>query len=130
MTNETNLKQKLRVLVQDIRAAADTYPSAKFTRIADEIAALDREITGAGKIETPDPVPNPFRSARESRNLTQTEAGDRIGVTKQMISQYETGARKPGQDAIQALAGAYGVVFEASRDGWTWRDDALNYAGE
>lgn len=74
----------------------------------------------------PSPGENPFREIRKARGLTQTEAGDRIGVTKQMISQYEVGTRRPGLDVLQSLARAYGVVFEVHGDRVTWRDKTNN----
>lgn len=127
--NTENLKQRLRGLIAQIRAAADNYPSDEFDRIADEIAALDAEIKARGldsAVRYPEPRnpgENTFREIRKARNLTQTEAGKRIGVSKQMISQYELGERDPFAFG-RRFAAAFGVVFEVHGDRVTWRDNS------
>lgn len=54
---------------------------------------------------------------RKINNLSQEELADRIGVTRQTLSKYETGESLPDIDKCMALAN----VFEVSLD------DLVNY---
>lgn len=49
--------------------------------------------------------------ARKALRLSQTELGRRIGVTKQTISNYETGAREPDFEMVDKLADALNTSF-------------------
>ena len=49
-----------------------------------------------------------LRLAREQRRWTQQEAGDRAGVSANMIYMYEAGQRKPSTLALKGLASLYG----------------------
>lgn len=51
-------------------------------------------------------------SLRKIHNLSQEELADRIGVTRQTLSKYETGESLPDIDKCMALAN----VFEVSLD--------------
>jgi len=48
-------------------------------------------------------------NARKALHLSQTELGRRIGVTKQTISNYETGTREPDFETLDALTNALNV---------------------
>lgn len=52
---------------------------------------------------------NRIKMLRKSVNLTQTEFGARIGVTGSSITNYESGARTPGDAVIMAICRVYGV---------------------
>jgi transcriptional regulator with XRE-family HTH domain len=52
---------------------------------------------------------------RESRGLTQEQLAGRLRTTHVTISRWETGKRKPDNDALQAIA-------EALDDRMDWRD--------
>lgn len=45
-----------------------------------------------------------FKTFRESRNLTQKQLADIIGISHQMISQIETGFRPPSAKNILDIA--------------------------
>ena len=50
-----------------------------------------------------------LRSLREMRNMTQPELADAVGSTKQAISQYELGKRRPDYDLLIVLADYFNV---------------------
>lgn len=50
-----------------------------------------------------------LKEARINKGLTQEEAADRIGVTLQAVSAYESGKRQPGIDMLMKLAEVYEV---------------------
>ncbi len=50
-----------------------------------------------------------LKQLRKERQLTQTELGDKINVTKVSISGYENGNRSPDTDTLQRLADFFGV---------------------
>lgn len=56
-------------------------------------------------------------SLRKVNNLSQEELADRIGVTRQTLSKYETGESLPDIDKCMALANVFGVSL----------DDLVNY---
>jgi transcriptional regulator with XRE-family HTH domain len=60
-----------------------------------------------------------LRRARKAVGLSQEEASARSGVSREMISYYETGARTPGLRALYRLATVYGVPLDdlAAEDG-------------
>ena len=53
-----------------------------------------------------------LRLQRKKKMLTQKELGERIGVSRQIISDYETGKRTPSIVALKTLAD----IFEVSTD--------------
>lgn len=53
-----------------------------------------------------------LKEARIDKGLTQEEAADRIGVTRQAVSAYESGKRQPGIDMLMKLAEVYEVSIE------------------
>lgn len=52
---------------------------------------------------------NRIRELRLSKSLNQEQLAEKIGLTKQAISQYERGDRKPSIDALQALCDFFNV---------------------
>ena len=50
-----------------------------------------------------------IRQLREERNLTQQELGEKIGVSSQTISKWETGKGLPDVTLLQPLAQALGI---------------------
>lgn len=59
---------------------------------------------------------------RKSAGLNQTEFSKRLGLSKQTISNYETGARQPGLDVILNIAD----IFNISTDYLLGRSDIKN----
>ena len=59
-----------------------------------------------------------LRLAREQHGWTQQEAGDRAGVSANMIYMYEAGQRNPSTLALRGLASLYGRSVE-----WLLSDD-------
>ena len=60
-----------------------------------------------------------LKQLRKDKNLTQTELGNKINVTKVSISGYESGNRSPDTDTLQRLAD----FFEVSTDYLLGRTD-------
>lgn len=56
-------------------------------------------------------------SLRRLNNLSQEELADKIGVSRQTLSKYETGESIPDIEKCKALADVYGVTL----------DDLVNY---
>ena len=50
-----------------------------------------------------------LKQLRKQRGMTQTEVAAAIGVTRSVVSLYETEMRQPSPDMIVALARLYGV---------------------
>lgn len=53
-----------------------------------------------------------LRSLRKAKGLTQLQVAERIGVSKAMVSAYETSAKAPSLDVILRLARLYGVTVD------------------
>lgn len=51
-----------------------------------------------------------IRRLRTEKHLTQKQLGERLGVSAQMIGQYETGVRKPRYGTIKRIANALDVI--------------------
>lgn len=67
--------------------------------------------------QTHKPLPrlagNPFYEARMAKGLSRAEAAERIGISTQMIADYETGRRRPGRpDIWGSVAYIYGVELD------------------
>lgn len=58
-------------------------------------------IDGVNKIGAPNP--ERIRQARIARGMTQSELGERIGMTRQSISQYEKGSQCPSHETMDKL---------------------------
>lgn len=50
-----------------------------------------------------------LRELRIQNNYSQQDLADKMGVTKQTISQYERGVRKPDMDTLTALCDIFNV---------------------
>lgn len=53
-----------------------------------------------------------LRSLREARGLTQLQVANRIGVSKAMISAYETASKAPSIDVLIRLSRLFGVSVD------------------
>ena len=53
-----------------------------------------------------------LRLLRKQRNLTQSELGSNIGLSKAVISKYENGLGCPSFDILIRLAGFFGVTTD------------------
>lgn len=54
-----------------------------------------------------------LKEYRKQKGYSQTQLGDRIGVTRQAISRWESGADTPSLERIAALARVLGVSIDA-----------------
>ena len=52
---------------------------------------------------------NRIRELRKNKSLSQAQLADRLGVTKQAISQMERGVRKPSVPMLEALCDIFNV---------------------
>ena len=50
-----------------------------------------------------------IRSLREEYNMTQTELGRKLGVTKAVVSSYETGLHQPKHELLVKISRIFGV---------------------
>ena len=53
-----------------------------------------------------------LRSLRAARGLTQKELGERVGLSKAVISKYENALGYPTLDTVVALAEFFGVTTD------------------
>ena len=53
-----------------------------------------------------------LRKLRVEKRLTQEQIADRLGLTKSVISAYETGLRSPSYDVLIRLCGMLGVTTD------------------
>lgn len=53
-----------------------------------------------------------LRSLREARGLTQLQVAERIGVSKAMISAYETASKAPSIEVLIRLSRLFGVSVD------------------
>ena len=51
-----------------------------------------------------------IRSLREEHNMTQSELGRKLGVTKAVVSSYETGLHQPKHELIAKISRVFGVT--------------------
>lgn len=54
-----------------------------------------------------------LKAARVNANLTQTEAAKRIGVTRDTISNWETGKSSPNVRIFKVIEKVYGVPYDS-----------------
>lgn len=62
---------------------------------------------------------NRIRELREAKSLSQDQLAEKLNVTKQVISQYERGVRKPSMPMLEALCD----FFNVSSDYLLGKDD-------
>ena len=62
---------------------------------------------------------NRIRELREAKSLSQDQLAEKLNVTKQAISQYERGVRKPSMPMLEALCD----FFNVSSDYLLGKDD-------
>lgn len=51
-----------------------------------------------------------LREARKRSGLTQMQIAEKLGITAQSYSQYETGKRQPKAETLKRIANALGVL--------------------
>jgi Zn-dependent peptidase ImmA (M78 family)/DNA-binding XRE family transcriptional regulator len=65
---------------------------------------VTQDVTGAAtKRPLPKPIPERIKEAREARGFTLETFADAIGVTKQAVAQYETGAIAPAGEVMSKI---------------------------
>lgn len=50
-----------------------------------------------------------IKELRQQKHITQLQLAERLGVTKSMVSAYETGARYPSYEILIKIARVFGV---------------------
>lgn len=69
-----------------------------------------------------------IKKYRIQRSMTQKELGEKLGITQQMIGQYESGARNPKLATIRKIADALGVTMNVFLDGhWLEYQDEMKH---
>lgn len=58
-----------------------------------------------------------LREARKRAGLTQMQIAEKLGITAQSYSQYETGKRRPKSDTLSKIANALNVGYSYTKDG-------------
>lgn len=53
-----------------------------------------------------------LKSLRKHRNLTQTELGNQVGLSKAVVSKYENGIGYPSFDILVRIAAFFGVTTD------------------
>lgn len=59
-----------------------------------------------------------IKAARKKAGLTQKELGDKLGVSYQMIGQYENDSRKPKLETLEKIANALQIDAWVLYDGY------------
>lgn len=67
-----------------------------------------------------------IRSLRETRNMTQAELGEKLGVTDKTVSKWETGRGLPDITILPELAGCLGVSVVELMAGETISNDNVS----
>lgn len=81
-------------------------------------------VVGLGRV--PRLIPGRLREAREAKELTMTELGSLVGMTRQAISFYEAGEREPDPETLMRVVDALGQpIFYFTTD----RPDAFGERG-
>lgn len=68
-----------------------------------------------------------LKELRKNNHLTQEEVAQKIGVTRQAISSYESGRTQPGIDLLMRFAEIYGVSLEGILYGEKIANKELHY---
>ena len=53
-----------------------------------------------------------LKKLREARGMTQAQVGARIGISKTMVSAYETASKTPSVEVLVRLARLYGASVD------------------
>lgn len=53
-----------------------------------------------------------LKTLRQSKGLTQQQLSDKLGLTKSVISAYETNMRLPSYDVLKHIAAIFGVTTD------------------
>ena len=57
-------------------------------------------------------INNRIRDLRIVHNMSQEQLAEKVGTTKQAISQYERGIRKPKYEILEAIADYFNVDYD------------------
>jgi transcriptional regulator with XRE-family HTH domain len=57
-------------------------------------------------------IKNRIRDLRLIHNMSQEQLAEKVGTTKQAISQYERGIRKPKYEILEAIADFFNVDYD------------------
>lgn len=68
-------------------------------------------VLGSGMEDEMD-IKNRIRDLRLIHNMSQEQLAEKVGTTKQAISQYERGIRKPKYEILEAIADYFNVDFD------------------
>lgn len=58
-----------------------------------------------------------LKEARKKAGLTQLQIGEKLGITAQSYSQYETGKRSPKRETLEKIAEALNLGYGYAKDG-------------
>lgn len=112
--HDTVARQLLaRAIYSERYGDVDEIDSARVRDIARE---LDQEVYSSEEalalLEKTEPVglPRQLRELRRAAGLTQVQLAERVGIAQSQISGYESGARQPSLDTLQALATELGPI--------------------
>lgn len=53
-----------------------------------------------------------FKSLRESRKMTQSDLAKMLGISKSMVSAYETGVRQPSHEVLLQMSRIFKVSID------------------
>ena len=70
------------------------------------------------------PLPAKLRQLRETHKISQTALAKKLGVSRQAVSQYETGETKPSLEVLYGIAEFFNVpaAYLLSGDDWmNWK---------
>ena len=68
-------------------------------------------VLGSGMEDEMD-IKNRIKDLRIIHNMSQEQLAEKVGTTKQAISQYERGIRKPKYEILEAIADYFNVDYD------------------
>ncbi len=71
-----------------------------------------------------------LKELRNSKNLTQKELANVIGVSYQTIAKYEIGDRHPRYDVLKSISDYFGVSIDFLLGGTDFQDGEVRYIDE
>lgn len=58
-------------------------------------------------------------------DLSQEKFGEQVGITKQAVSQFELGKKKPSRETVRAIAKRFNVSYESIVEGEAVLSDVM-----
>lgn len=86
---------------------------------------LEELLTMTKRNQSPNPFGERLRELRHARGLTQTELGERVGLSQRMVGHYETHVKFPPVHIIPALAKALRVTADELLGLKPFKDESL-----